>query len=111
MGCDYYIQKYLYIHYKDKSKDYISLSTDRGYFYFSSDLDEDDPDFEIKNNELIRLQLKPRMKPIIIYQDNEFLSNFLENKYKFIVEQKMKNGKYWIDIEKIIKKENRYERE
>jgi hypothetical protein len=111
MGCDYYIQKYLYIHYKDNSTDYITLSKDRGYFYFSSDLDEDDPDFEIKYKELVSLQLEPEMKPLIIYQDSEFLSNFLENKYKFIVEQKMKNGKYWIDVEKIIKKENRYERD
>jgi hypothetical protein len=111
MGCDYYIEKYLYIYYKDKSTDYIKLSTDRGYFYLPDDLDEDDPDFEIKYNELIRLQLKPRMKPLIIYQDNEFITNFLENKYRPIVEQNMKNGKYWIDIEKIIKKESRYERD
>jgi hypothetical protein len=110
MGCDYYIEKYLLICYKDKSTDYITLSRDRGYFYFS-DLDEDDPDFEIKNNELIQLQLKPTRKPLVIYQDNEFPSNFLEIKYRPMVERNIQNGKYWVDIEKILKKESRYERD
>jgi hypothetical protein len=110
MGCDYYIEKNLVIYYKDKTRDYISLSRDRGYFYFS-DLDEDDPDYEIKNNELIRLQLEPRNKPLVIYQKDEFVTNLLENKYRPIVERNMQNGKCFLDIEKIIKKENRYERD
>ena len=110
MGCDYYIEKYLYICYKDKTKDYITLSIDRGYFYFS-ELDEDDPDYETKNNELISLQLEPRNKPLIIYQKDEFVTNLLENKYRPIVERNIQNGKSFLDIKKIIKKESRYERD
>jgi hypothetical protein len=113
MGCDYYIEKCLYICYKDKSKDYISLSIDRGYFYFS-DLDEDEyesDEFKIKYNELVKLQLEPKRKPLIIYQDDKFLTNFLEIKYKPMVERNLQNGKYFGDIEKIIKKESRYERD
>ena len=113
MGCDYYIEQYLLICYKDKTTDYITLSRDRGYFYFS-DLDEDEYDsdeFEIKYNEFVKLQLEPKMKPLIIYKNDEFLTNFLEIKYRPMVERNIKNGKCWLDIKKIIKKESRYERE
>jgi RNase P/RNase MRP subunit p30 len=51
------------------------------------------------------------MKPIIIYDNNNFNTLSFERKYKSLVEDKInERNKKWSDIKKIIKVERRYER-
>jgi len=116
MGCDYYINKYLEIKFQNKNSLRIELESNRGYYSFS--LDEDDPDYDEKYQEYVENILKPSMKPIIIFENNQFLTETLENKYKFLIEHEMdKYNKYseckigFTDIIKIVKRESRYERE
>ena len=112
MGYDYYISKYLYIKYKnDKSTSYIQLESEGAYFY-EPNIDEDDENYEKIMEENIKEQLKSKMEPIIIYENNKFNTVNLENKYKNLIEDKLKNeGKNYEDIWKITKNEMRYERE
>lgn len=119
MGCDYYIDKFLKVKFENRM-DYIiiDLESDRGYFDFS--LDEDDPNYDEKYEKYVEETLKPHMKPITIYDNNDFLTKKLENKYKLLIEEELKNynkrketdsKKEWKDIKKIVKCETRYERE
>lgn len=119
MGCDYYIVKQLEIdfHYGIDPL-FIELERDRGYFDFSFSLDEDDPDYDAKEAEYIAEMLNPRMLPIIIYEEVEFKSKKLEDKYKVLIDQQLElynkyheNKKEWKDIRKITKVEHRYERD
>ena len=51
------------------------------------------------------------MKPIIIYNNNNFNNSIFEDKYKNLVKNEInKYGKEWNDVSKIIKVEERYER-
>jgi chromosomal replication initiation ATPase DnaA len=116
MGCDYYICKDLEINFKYGDYTMINLERDSGYFHFS--LDEDDPDYDTKYQEYIEETLKPRMKPITIYEDNAFESKKLEDKYKSLIEEELETynknrsiKKEWKDIIKIVKIETRYERD
>jgi hypothetical protein len=112
MGYDYYITKYLYIKYKnDKSTSYIELGREGAYFY-EPNIDEDDENYEKIIDENIKEQLKSNMKPIIIYDNNKFNTINLENKYKKLIEDELKNKeKNYEHILKITKNEMRYERE
>lgn len=86
MGCDFYIDTNLYIYYFNSNNiSYISLSHDRGYFYESL-LDEDNENYEKKYEEMHNEQLKARNKPIIIYDNNKFITPNLETKYKKLIE-------------------------
>lgn len=101
MGCDYYIDKNLYIYYKNNSNiTFILLEHDQGYFY---DKDDDDDDY--------KEQLKPRMKPVSIYLNDAFCKPHFEEKYKSLILQHLPIDKVWKDIFKIVKKESRYERD
>jgi len=109
MGCDYYIQKLLRIYFEDD--DYLSfvVGTERGYYI--DIYDEDEEDYERKINDYIKECLTPKMKPIIIYNNGVFNKPTYETKYKYIVENFMNDcGKKCSDITKIIKIEDRYER-
>jgi hypothetical protein len=115
MGCDYYICKDLEITFTYGSFTTIELERDSGYYHFS--LDEDDPDYDAKYKEYVEEILQPRMKPIIIYEYNEFTSKKLEDKYKRLIEEELETynknheiKKEWNDIRKIEKIESRYER-
>jgi len=119
MGCDYYIEKILKVKFENRT-DYIiiNLESNNGYFDFS--LDEDDPDYDAKYEKYVERTLKPNMKPIIIYENNDFLTKKLQDKYKLLIEQELKNynkgkepdsKKEWKDIIKIVKGETRYERD
>jgi len=119
MGCDYYIEKILKVKFENRT-DYIiiNLESDRGWFDFS--LDEDDPDYDAKYEKYVEETLKPNMKPIIIYENNDFLTKKLQDKYKLLIEKELKNynkgketdsKKEWKDIIKIVKCETRYERD
>ena len=114
MGCDYFIDKDLYIYYKNNKVTFINIDHEKGYFY-EIDIDVDEEQYDKKYDECIREQLKPRMKPIIIYKNNNFINSNLETKYKKLIEDsinnKILNKNIWEDIIKIVKKESRYERD
>jgi len=110
MGCDYYITKNLRIYYNNNDYLNIELSSEKGYYYFQ--YDEDELDYEKKENDYIEETLKPHMEPIIIYNNDKFNKPTFETKYKYIVENEInKYGKLWCEIAKIIKVEERYERD
>ena len=116
MGCDYYICKYLKINFQSILSLLIELERDRGYFNF--DLDEDDIDYDKKYEKYVKEQLRSNMKPIVIYDKNEFINSKLENKYKFLIEEELnmynrshENKIEWKDILDIVKIETRYERD
>jgi hypothetical protein len=112
MGCDYYIDKNLEVYdYNDKEFLWINLEHEKGYYWFSSLLDEDEDGYETEFATYIENILKPNMKPIVIYSNNTFNKLSSENKYKKIIEEEMKLcNKTWNDVSKVIKIENRYER-
>lgn len=125
MGCDYYIIKELeiYFQYSIYSPIRIELKRTNGYFNFN--IDSDDPQYEELEKEYINNKLTPNMKPIIIYEKNQFINGndhiFIEKKYeikyKDMIDDRLKvynktneNKKEWKDIQKISKVERRYER-
>ena len=112
MGCDYYIDINLDIYnFNDKLISYINLEHEKGYFWFSSILDEDADGFEEEYAQYIKAILEQRMDPIVIYKNNAFLKLSFDNKYKTIIENHIKFYNMTLnDISKIIKTENRYER-
>lgn len=113
MGCDYYIEKHIYIYFNDNTNSRADILLERNYGYFYDiDIDEDEDYYEEKYERCIREQLQPKMKPIVLYKDYSFCNNTFELKYKNLVETELsKIGKTWIDIQKIMKGECRYERE
>jgi len=112
MGCDYYIDKDLYIYdYNDIMFSYINLEHERGYYWFASLLDVDEDGYDKELTEYIKDVLEPNMKPILIYCNNTFNKLSFENKYKKIIEDDLNlHNKTWNDINKIMKIEYRYER-
>jgi len=116
MGCDYYICKYLKINFQSILPRFIQLERDQGYFNF--DLDEDDADYDEKYEKYIEKILTPNMKPIIIYEKNQFIDTKLENKYKLFIDKELNmynknhdNKIEWKDILNIKKIESRFERD
>lgn len=132
MGCDYYIRVYLEIQHVNGIS-YYDLPIIRGYYceldygIYDSDDDENDyyynsPEHETLCENVKKLSLTPR-KPVIIYNNNSFISSKFETKYMPIIQNKI-NKKYvekyprredngtFESIEqviKVIKKEERYE--
>ena len=91
MGCDYYIEKFLYITFKDiYDTNYITLERNSGYFYDIL-LDEDDPKYNIEYTKMIDHCLSPSISPILIYENNQFINEKLEIKYKELIEISIKN--------------------
>lgn len=64
----------------------IQVERSRGDFYFGL-LDEDEPDYEEKYEEYIKDALTPEMKPILIYENNQFVNSRLENKYNTLIQE------------------------
>lgn len=109
MGCDYYILKVLKIFFNDNDKDYLEVELDRKRGYYEYDkYDEDEEDYQEKMNEYIKITLTPRMKPILIYNNNSFNTSTFEIKYKTTVENELHDyDKKWSEITKIVKVEVR----
>ena len=128
MGCDYYIEQNLYIHYNDNSVEYINVQRERAYYTDMRDdlniINEDDlslqkTDYtEIYNNlklewdKIKQAHLEPKEPPLLIYINHTFINEYLSNKYSHRLEFEMINNDYktWDDINKIILLEERYER-
>jgi len=108
MGCDYYIDKNLYILDKDEEIiSFINLEKSRGYYWYNEDEDSLDYDF----NKYRQNILEPSMNPIILYINNTFCKSSFEIKYKELINNELiLYNKSWENINKIIKKEERYER-
>ena len=111
MGCDYYINKYLKINFQNAMPLSIRLEMKRGYLNFY--LDEDDPNYEVEYEKYVHDQLTPDIKPIIIYEKNQFANSILENKYKLLIHKELDiyNNIEWGDILDITKIETRFERD
>ena len=110
MGCDYYIVKSLKIKFiNDRYPISIELERKHGYYDFS--LDSNDSNYDKKEDDYIQNILTPKMKPIIIYKNNEFKTENFESIYKWMIEKKLKEySKEWNDVIKIIIFESRFER-
>jgi hypothetical protein len=109
MGCDYYILKVLRIYYTETDYLEVELTRERGYYYYQ--FDEDEEHYENKVSEYINDILTPKMKPILLYDNNNFIQLSFETKYKTIIDNEInKNNMRWGDIHKIVKVEERYER-
>jgi chromosomal replication initiation ATPase DnaA len=103
MGCDYFILKLLHIYYSNSEYLEIELDRQRGYY--------DDDEHEENINKYIEYTLTPKTEDIVIYNNNNFNKPSLEEKYKIIIENKIrKYRKKWCEIKKIIKVEERHER-
>ena len=110
MGCDYYIVKVLHIYYNEIDYLDFELNRERGYYYYQFDKDEEN--YEDKVSEYINDILTPKIKPIMLYENNNFIQLSFETKYKTIVDNEInKNNMRWDHIHKIVKVEKRYERE
>jgi len=111
MGCDYYIDKNLCMYdHNDIQISYINIEHEKGYYWFTSLLDEDEDEYDREFATYIENILKPKMIPIVIYSNKTFNKLSSENKYKKIIEEKIKLfNKTMNDVSKIVKIENRYE--
>ena len=132
MGCDFYIHVYLEIHHINGIS-YYKLPTIRGYYCELEcgvcDSDDDENDYYYNSTEyktlcenMKKICLTPR-KPVVIYNNNSFVSPKLEMKYLPIIKSKInkKNVKefnrhedtgIFTSLEQIInvvKKEERYD--
>jgi len=111
MGCDYYITKVLQIYYSETEIVEYELERERGYFNYNN-FDEDDDNYEEDIKSYINSVLTPQTKPIILYNNSNFNKPITEKKYKTLVEFLLReHKKSWADIIKIIKVEERFERE
>lgn len=110
MGCDYYIMKVLHIYYDYNKFFSIELERIRQY-YIDLKIDSDEDDYEEKINEYYKSTLTPEMKPILIYENNNFIKLSFDTKYRHIIEDELyERGKQWNEIIKIIKVEERSKR-
>ena len=111
MGCDYYILKVLHIYYNETDYLDFELEREKCYYYYHQ-YDNDEEDYEEKVNKYKEDILTPKMEPIMIYENNNFIKLSFETKYKTIIDNEInKNNMRWAHIHKIVKVEERYERE
>lgn len=86
MGCDYYISLSLRISFKKKTDEYhqpnihLNLETRNGYFSYSGLGDEDEIGYEEKLKKYKEDCLTVKAKPILIYENGEFIKPSLKLK-------------------------------
>lgn len=113
MGCDYYIEHQICIHYNNNDYHCINLRRDKGYF---SDLQNDFViNMDIENSNLTEWEkikqyhLTPRAIPFTIYKNNKFVDIYVSDMYKEILESEMVIHR-WGDVKEIVVVEKRYKR-
>ena len=110
MGCDYYIDKNLIIHFNDGDTEYILIERFRGYWY-DPPYDEDEIDYKQKADAWYNKHLTTDA-PILIYENNRFLNPSCETKYVYMIQSKLdKCNKNICDIIKIEKNSYGYKRD
>ncbi len=98
MGCDYYIYNYIEIQHINGIS-YYQLPINRGYYcdlecgICDSDDDENDYyynslEYNILYKNMKKICLTPR-KPVVIYNNNSFISQKLESKYLPLIQNKI----------------------
>ncbi len=125
MGCDFYIRVYLEIQHMNGIS-YCELPTIRGYYCDLEcgvcDSDDDEMDYYYNSIEydalyenMKKISLTPR-KPVVIYDNNSFLSSKFETKYLPMIQNKInsrcEDTGIFTNIEqiiKVVKKEERYD--
>jgi hypothetical protein len=123
MGCDFYVYTYLEIKHTHGLA-YIELDKQKGYFCDCIEpmMDSDDDDVEAFNEKCKKyceLFLQPILRPILIYDNKQFMKQSYKEKYQDVIVNHVYAANYWRDtaplrnIEDIIsihKKEIREER-
>jgi hypothetical protein len=103
MGCDFYIHKYLQIYFDNQKMDEIKYETSRGYFDYNSDMDDDA--IESYKESILT------SKPLILF-DKNVSETFNYSQYKYLVNDLLKkNNLEWSSVLKIVKIEDRIERD
>jgi hypothetical protein len=116
MGCDYYVEHNLCIHYNDNTSNCINLKRDRCYYYDNYDsyiINTQKQDVTLSEwQKLKKYHLTPRTVPTIIYTNHSFANIYVSNQYKELLEYEMINNDYktWDDIKDIVIVEERFER-
>lgn len=115
LGCyDYYTFTYLHIHTNDTYVLDVNLYRNRGYYYYDNneDASREDDDYDEVVNDYIKYGLTPpTTQSMVIYDNNNFKTINLEQKYRNIIETELtKYGKSWSEITEIIKAVVTYER-
>lgn len=104
----YYIEKQLLLHYKNKHMSKIVIDKQIGTFYLPL-FDGDEQILNEVSNDYLSAILKPRKQPKTIFKWKRFLSSNWQEKYSVIVDEKLKhNKKKWEDLDEIVKIEVRY---
>jgi hypothetical protein len=116
MGCDYYIEQNLYIHYNDNDSKCIRLRRDRGYY--SDIYDDFIMNVKYQNSNMTEWEkikeyhLEPRAQPYLVYTNNSFTNMYVLDRYQDMVKYEIVNyNKNWDDIKEIVILEERYERD
>ena len=112
MGCDYYIDKNLYISYhNDDFVSYINLLHDRGYYSNMLYSHDDVVPYEMQLEEMRRIELELRMSPVLVYDEKQFTSKEFEETYSNMIQYELRCwNKNWKDIHQVVMAEERYER-
>jgi len=101
MGCDFYVYTYLEIKHTG-GLSYIELYKQKGYFCDCIEpmMDSDDDDveaFDIKCQKYRELFLQPILRPILIYENKEFVKESYKNKYHDIIQNSLYSPRCWRD--------------
>jgi len=107
----YYIEKQLVLHYKNKNLSKIVIDKQIGTFYLPL-FDGDEQILNEVSNDYLSVILKPRKPPKTIFKWKRFLTSNWQEKYSVIVDEELKmNKKKWEDLDEIVKIESRYVKE
>ena len=106
---EFFIEQNLHVHYKNELAYSIINLTRKTRSYNTDMYDEDSPDYDKNMEDYIQRNLKPYTEPIVIYSDSAFLKTLYIEKYKNVVQGKLnRDRKKWVDVDRILKVEDRY---
>jgi hypothetical protein len=106
MGCDYYIETDLEIRLKSGNVLTKTLSSEKCYFSF--DYDSDEEDYNETWNHYKDACLTVTQPPRLLYENYTFVNTYLEQKYKQLIDTLLsKNKKTMKQVISIYKTESR----